>query len=95
MTGASEDCWPRLDDDELTRQALSADPDAEPGADAVPWGDLSVECGLLPAWYMPSPAPSSGRRQPARLTLIVFLGLALLVVAASGFCITNGFLEVA
>ncbi len=84
---------PALTDEELTRQALAADPDAPPDDDAEPWPRAAVG-GLLPLWYMPSPASATtgGRRRVAVACLVI---AALLVVVASGFCITYGALTLA
>ena len=76
-------------DEELTRLALAADPDAPIPADAVPFGSadgLGVE--LLPSWYMPAP---SLRR--SRTRTIVFAGLVFSFVALDvmGLCVTYGF----
>ena len=78
--------------DELTRLALDADADAPLADDAVPFG-LAGE-GDLPSWYMPAASRRrlSGRRGVAVAVLIV---AALLVVVASGFCVTYGQLTIA
>ena len=45
-------------DDELTAEALAADPDAPIADDAMPFDAGSEATGnmLLPQWYMPAPA---------------------------------------
>jgi hypothetical protein len=77
-----------VSDDELTRQALAADPNAPIDPDAEPLFEASAG-GLLPLWYMPAPTstPSGGSRRLAMAALIV---VALLVVVSSGFCVCYG-----
>lgn len=86
-------------DDELTRLALAADPDAEIPADAVPLWDVlapATEWRTLPAWYMPTPDPRGpdqllrGWRRAAVSALIVtFVG-----INAYGLCNTYGDLRI-
>ncbi len=78
-----------LSDEELTRLALAADPDAPIPADAVPFGvadGLGVE--LLPSWYMPAPSLRRSRRRT-----VVFAGLvfSFVVLDVMGLCVTYGF----
>jgi hypothetical protein len=77
-----------VSDDELTRQALAADPDAAIDDDAQPLFEASAG-GLLPLWYMPAPltTPTGSSRRLALAALIV---VALLVVVSSGFCVCYG-----
>jgi hypothetical protein len=78
-----------ISDDELTAQALAADPDAPLDADAVPFrGDDAAGAELLPDWYMPRPAP--GRATPARRAVALAVVAAALVINGLGFCITYG-----
>jgi hypothetical protein len=80
-----------LTDEELTLQALAADPDLPLAADAVPFRDEDkVGLDLLPEWYMPRPA--LGRATSARRVVAVALVAAALVVNALGFCLTYGHL---
>jgi hypothetical protein len=77
-------------DDELSALALAADPDVEVPADAVPFDVLTRTAadGPLPTWYMPAAVGgrlSGWRRIPP--TLVV---ASLLVINASGLCITYG-----
>jgi hypothetical protein len=77
-------------DDELSALALAADPDIEVPADAVPFGVLTGTGadGPLPAWYMPAAVGgrlSGWRRIPPALVVA-----SLLVINASGLCITYG-----
>jgi len=80
-------------DDELAALALAADPDAPLDADAEPLDGAWGRSGDLPLWYMPAPAGTARGGGPAVVAGIVIL--ALLVVVASGFCITYGILEIA
>ena len=79
-----------ISDDELTALALAADPDQPLGDDAVSILDDPV--GLLPGWYMP--AATSTRRGGWRTTVVALVTVGFLFVAASGFCITYGVLQV-
>ncbi len=79
-----------LTDAELTALALAADPDTEVPADAIPFAELTGTAadGPLPAWYMPAATGgllSGWRRLPPALVVG-----ALLVINASGLCITYG-----
>ena len=80
--------------DELTEQALAADPEPvlDPDAVSVLAGPGSAE--LLPSWYMP--APASGARAPrgARSVIAVVIA-AFLVINTLGLCITYGVLTIA
>jgi hypothetical protein len=85
-----------LSDEELTAQALAADPDAPLGDDAVPFGagPDAVDAGLgglLPSWYMPGPVTASRKRWHRVLVIAAIIGFV--VINASGFCITYGILE--
>jgi hypothetical protein len=81
-----------ISDDELTAQALAADPDQPLGPDAVPFrGDTPAGIDLLPEWYMPRPAP--GRATPARRAVALAVVAAALVINGLGYCITYGSLS--
>ncbi|MDQ3737746.1 MAG: hypothetical protein M3337_01080 [Actinomycetota bacterium] len=82
-----------LTDEELTAEALAADPDRPLGPDAVPFADEGRPAGLLPEWYMPT--PMSRRRTPLRMAVVAFVVLAFLAASAAGLCTTNGFAEIA
>lgn len=82
-----------VSDEELTAEALAADPDRPLGADAVPFAAGGHLLGLLPEWYMP--APMSARRTPLRVAVVAAVVLAFLAVAAAGLCTTNGVTEIA
>jgi hypothetical protein len=82
-----------LSDDELSALALAADPAAPLDPDAVAWnGAMLHRPGLLPDWYMPTPA--SGR--PGRWPRAVVLGLVagFLLINAFGLCVTSGFISI-
>jgi hypothetical protein len=80
-------------DEELTAQALAADPDAPIDPDAVPLHSLLVEFPeLLPSWYMPAPGGFT-RTRSRRVMATVFIG-ALVVVNMCGLCVTSGHLEI-
>jgi hypothetical protein len=83
-----------LSDDELTAQALAADPDTVVDGDALPFGacaDPTGVGGLLPSWYMPVPVTGSRKRWHRALVIAAIIGFV--VINASGFCITYGILE--
>jgi hypothetical protein len=85
---------PRLSDEELTALALAADPDVPVPADALSLSHLtgSPERGLLPEWYMATPAGGQVLRGWRRR--VVFLVIAALVtITAYGLCNTYGQLE--
>jgi hypothetical protein len=81
-----------LDDDELTAEALAADPDAPIAADAKPFdaGSDDAAAGMLPQWYMPAPAARRGRR---RAWVLVTVAASLTIGNVVGFCVTSGFPE--
>jgi len=74
---------------ELTELALSADPDAPMGDDAIPLSVyLGQAGGLLPQWYMPSPMARSGTRW--RLPVVLAIVVAFVAIEAFGLCSTFG-----
>jgi hypothetical protein len=78
-----------ISDEELTAQALAADPDRPLDRNAVPFQDLAApEPGLLPSWYMPSPVP--GQRSARRTMVAALVIVSALVINGLGFCITYG-----
>jgi len=79
--------------DELTAEALAADPETPLDADAEPFTDGAPRRGLLPEWYMPMPA--STRRTRPRMLMVGALVAALVVVNGAGLCVTYGFPEIA
>jgi hypothetical protein len=89
----TEDDFPELTDEELDRQALAADPFEVLPADVMPLFDLDDRGGMLPGWYMPVPVAHSNRR--AKRAVVALLVVALLLVVASGLCITYGALTLA
>jgi hypothetical protein len=77
-----------LTDDELTAEALAADPDAAIDADAIPF-DTGAGAGmaLLPQWYMPAP---SLRRSRGRVLVLGIVAASLAAGNVVGFCVTFG-----
>ena len=90
------DVWGAIDGEvtaeELTAEALAADPDVVVANDAVPFGVSEFE-GLLPDWYMPMLGPI--RRTRTRVVAVAGLVLSLLIVNAAGLCVTYGWPEIA
>lgn len=87
---------PPTDDEELTRLALAADPDAPLPGDARPmpgWTD-GVE-GALPDWYMPPARVGASRVAGWRRAVAWLIVVSALAVVASGLCNTYGVLEIA
>jgi hypothetical protein len=85
-----------ISDEELTRLALAADPDAAVPHDALSlWEHLGVTAGtLLPAWYMPAPdgtvrAGRGWKRVAAVVAIAAFVG-----INASGLCSTYGWVGI-
>jgi hypothetical protein len=79
-------------DEELTAEAMAADPDVVVPHDAVPFGGAD-SVGLLPDWYMPGLGPI--RRTRPRVAAVSALVLSLLIVNAAGLCVTYGWPEIA
>lgn len=87
---------PGVTDEELTAQALAADPDAPLPADAVPLGRLDDGFpALLPSWYMPAPVGSPSARTRRHKTAAIAVSLGLAAINCAGFCITYGHLVLA
>ena len=79
-------------DDELCALALAADPSAPLDPDAKPWdGAVLHQSGLLPDWYMPTPAGTRLGRLPRALVMSLIVGF--LMINAAGLCITSGFIS--
>jgi hypothetical protein len=80
-------------DEELTRLALAADPDAALPDDAVPiWQVLGHDAtSLLPSWYMPTPMGygAAGTRRRKRIIVLLVVA-AFLALNAYGLCSTYG-----
>lgn len=81
-----------ISDEELTSEALAADPNARIDDDAEPFGVPRID-GLLPEWYMP--VPGSIRRTKLRVAAVAGIILSLLVVNGAGLCVTYGWPEIA
>lgn len=86
---ASEE-W--VSDEELTAEALAADPDVVVGDDAVPFDGASTGLALLPTWYM----PPGGRPRHVRVAAVVVALIvgSLLLAEAFGLCLTSGRIEI-
>ena len=82
-----------ISDDDLTRLALSADPEMALDDDAVSLWDLVDDDGapqLLPEWYMPSPARGRPVFRGWRRRIIVTLVITFVAINAYGLCSTYG-----
>lgn len=85
-----------VDLDELTAQALAADPTVPIDSDAVPFGtELSAGADLLPEWYMPRPQLSASERTPRRVFTVGLIVVAMLLLNGVGLCVTYGLPEIA
>jgi hypothetical protein len=82
-----------VSDEELERQAMSADPDPEIDTDAIPFGIAAPDHALLPEWYMP--VPQAFDRRPRNVIGAVTIITGLLVVNGAGLCVTYGVPEIA
>lgn len=81
-----------LTEDELTAQALAADPDQPLSPLAVPFrSEPTKGADLLPEWYMPAVVP--GRSTPGRRAVALAVVVAAVVINGLGFCITYGTLS--
>jgi|CXWK01.1.fsa_nt_gi hypothetical protein len=81
-----------LTEDELTAQALAADPDGALSPLAVPFRTEPTKgADLLPDWYMPAVVP--GRSTPARRAVALAVVVAAVVINGLGLCITYGTLS--
>jgi len=81
---------PPVSDDELTRLAMAADPDAPLDDDAMPLNAYLDAAGVspLPVWYMPVAVRQSDWRW--RRAVVVAVIVAFLAIEASGLCSTYG-----
>jgi len=83
-----------ISDDELTALALAANPNEPLEPDAVAWDGLMLHrSGLLPDWYMPTPAAIRTGRLPRALVITLIVGFV--TINAFGLCITSGFISIA
>ena len=81
-----------ISDEELAALALAADPNAALDPGAQPWdGAVLHQHGLLPDWYMPTPAAARLGRLPRALVISLIVGF--LMINAAGLCITSGFIS--
>jgi hypothetical protein len=84
----------QFSDEELTALALAADASAPLDRDAVAWdGAILHQPGLLPDWYMPTPAGSRVGRWPR--SVVIGLTVGFLMINAAGLCVTSGFISLA
>jgi hypothetical protein len=88
-----DDAMTPVDDDELTRLALSADPHPAIDADAVPWHPFAGATSLLPEWYMPA-ALATRQRTGVKVAIGIIIA-SFVLVNALGLCITYGFITLA
>jgi hypothetical protein len=79
-----------LSDDELTAQALAADPDRPLDPHAQPFRGEDLPDSPLPSWYMPPVL--AGRSTPGRRVVALTIVGAAFLINALGFCITYGHL---
>ena len=84
-----------IDDDELTAEALAADPDAIVPGDAVSLWELTGDGSrdVLPSWYMPAPMRAPAWHGWRRVLLRWNVGLiiaAFVTINAAGLCNTYG-----
>jgi hypothetical protein len=81
-----------VDDRELTRQALAADPDAPIPADAVPWRahPEAAEATGMGDWYMAPIGQGAGVSPGWRRRVAVGIVAAIGLINAAGLCITYG-----
>jgi hypothetical protein len=84
---------PQITDDELSAEALSADPEAAVAADAVSiWDVVGQGPQPLPEWYMPAPMGGSlwgWRRHFARCNIALIIA-SFVAINAYGLCNTYG-----
>ena len=91
-TGGGADPLP-LTEEELCALALGSEAGRPPADDAVPLADyLGAQaddaCGLLPAWYMPTPTSRMSPRW--RTPVVVTIVAAFVLIEAFGLCSTFG-----
>ena len=81
-------------DEELTSLALNADPHPVIDASVAPWRPGSdAATGLLPDWYMPTPAGHHRGTGPKVAIGVIIASFVL--INALGLCITYGFVTLA
>jgi hypothetical protein len=84
-----------LDDRELTRLALDADPLQPVADDAVPVAEmLGWPEGGLPAWYLPVAVPGVRVRSRWQRGVVLALVATFAVIEALGLCTVFGHLVV-
>jgi hypothetical protein len=90
--GLNADLVETLSDEELGALALAADPDTPVDDDAVClWKLTEPETdGLLPDWYMPSPARGLRQLRGWRRWVILLIIASFVAINAYGLCSTYG-----
>jgi hypothetical protein len=81
-----------ITDEELAALALAADPDEPVADDAVclrPLTPVGTD-GLLPEWYMPSPALGHPRMRGWRRVITLVIVVSFITINAFGLCSTYG-----
>jgi len=86
-----------VDDEELARQALAADPETPVSDDAVPFEGMTHNggFGLLPGWYMPTPATRSAPIPRWQRIFAWVVIAALIAIVSAGLCSTDGYVTLA
>ena len=81
-----------LTDEELAAFALAADPDSPVDDDAVCLWQLTEPAtdGLLPGWYMPSPAVGRRQLRGWRRWVVILIIVSFVAINAYGLCSTYG-----
>ena len=79
-------------DEELTAEALAADPDSAVAGDAVCLWDLigSPSGQLLPEWYMPAPIGGTRLLRGWRRRVAFLVIASFILIDAYGLCSTYG-----
>jgi hypothetical protein len=82
-----------ISDEELTAEALAADPQLPLSDDAVPLQTLHADgAPLLPEWYMP--VTTGGVRSDWRARVAIAIAAGLVLINAFGICVTYGFPQI-
>ncbi|MGI8663189.1 MAG: hypothetical protein ACR2LQ_08260 [Acidimicrobiales bacterium] len=84
-----------ITDEELTKLALAADPEAPLPVDAVSFWEVASGEALLPSWYMPSPMPGGRRLRGWRRRVVLVLVATFVLIDAYGLCSTYGSIVIA
>jgi hypothetical protein len=85
-----------MTDDDLTAEALAADPDAPLADDAESFWAVTEAGGatdaprMLPEWYMPAPMAGAPPLHGWRRQVVFLVIAAFLTITAAGLCNTYG-----